>query len=353
MNLKLEENKISILGALLVFLSIFLLVSNSLTEYIRPITSIFLMGSSKGKDIIFFGIFGSLLLLCPFFSNKLLENIKFFNLKDWTSKDFLKLSLYLSLVTYLLAILLEVLLRLSFNVPIDTTFVSMDGVTANTSSIIHTHLFKSIIGQMITFIIDVPTGIHTGTTLISYTSFLAYIIILILPLTYILDLFSINDYHPLIKILLAFSLTLNFIALFDGGLFSNPGLLGLLITIAILNWDNNRKIKSVITPSIIVLTIFSIEVIFSLTCGISTYYDVYIINNEDNLDINDTIPNLDKISSENGKLMLRINSSLDYTESELMDSLIKKLNGKCDGFFITRNTISYFWKDSTLNMIFN
>lgn len=354
MNLKLKENKIAIIGIFLIILSILLLVSNNLTNYIRPITSIFLMGSSKGKDIIFFGVFGSLLLLSPIFSNKLLENIEFFNSKNWTSKDFLKASLYLSVLTYLLAILLEIMLRLNFNVPIDTIFVSMDGTNINTTSILHSHLFKSIIGQIIVLIMNVPSDIHTGISLLEYTPVLSYLILLIVPLIYILDLFSINDRHPLIKILLSFSLTLNFIALFDGGIFSNPGLIGLFFTITILIWDINRKIKSIITPPMILLVIFSIEAIFSLTCGISTYYDVYIINHNNDIDNTiDTIVNLDKISTENNYLKLRINNSLDYTEMELMDSLIKKLNGKCDGFFITGNTMSYFRKDVNLNRIFN
>ena len=176
MNLKLKENKIAIIGIFLIILSILLLVSNNLTNYIRPITSIFLMGSSKGKDIIFFGVFGSLLLLSPIFSNKLLENIEFFNSKNWTSKDFLKASLYLSVLTYLLAILLEIMLRLNFNVPIDTIFVSMDGTNINTTSILHSHLFKSIIGQIIVLIMNVPSDIHTGISLLEYTPVLSYLI---------------------------------------------------------------------------------------------------------------------------------------------------------------------------------
>lgn len=336
---KLKENKISLIGFFLILFSIFLLLSNSLIQYIRPITSIFLMGSSKGKDIIFFGVFGSLLLLSPFFSTGILKNMRF--LKNFDSDDFLKISLCLTLITYLIAILLEIKLRLTYNVPIYTTFISMDGTNINSSSIIHSHLFKSVIGLIISQFMNVPSGIHTGTSLLKYTPTLSYHIFLILPLIYLSNLFAVNNKSVLIKIILSFSLTLSFIALFDGGLFSNPGYLGLFITLFILKWDSTKKILSLITPAIIILTIFSIEVIFILTCGISTYYNVYIINPSDNSNITDSIPNLEKVSNENGYLTLQINSNKDYNEKELMDYLIKRLNGKCDAFFITGNPMSY------------
>lgn len=342
---KIKENKISVIGFFLILFSIFLLLSDSLTPYIRPITSIFLMGSSKGKDILFFGIMGSLLLFSPFFSTNLLKNMKF--LKNLNSDDFLKISLCITFITYLIAILLEIMLRLKYNVPINTTFISMDGTNINTSSIIHSHLFKSVIGMIISKIMTVPNGIHTGTSLLGYTSSLNYHILLILPLIYISNLFALNNKTTSIKIILSFSLTLSFIALFDGGLFSIPGYIGLFISLIIIKWDSNKKILSLITPTIIILTLFSIETIFSLTCGISTHYEVYILNPTDDLNITDSIPNLEKISNDNNHLILKISSSRDYNERELIDYLIKKLNGKCDSFFITGNSMSYL-KDYNL-----
>ena len=342
MNLKLKENKISIIGFLLIILSVFLLVSNSLTEYIRPITSIFLMGSSKGKDIIFFGVFGSLLLLSPIVSNKIIKRIEFLNIKNQNPKTFIKIILYLSIITYLLSILLEIIVRIRFNVPICTTLITMDGINANTSSIIHTHFFKSVIGTIIASLINVPNGIHTGTLLLNYAPTLSYSIILILPIIYILNLLPNKDNTSWKEILLAFGLTLNFIALFDGGIFSNPGLISLFIIILILTWDDSKKIRSnLLTPSMVIIIIYGIEIIFGFTCGTTTYYDVYILNPNQNLNINDTIPNLEKISNENGYLTIRISSSPNYDEIELINYLIKKMNGKCDGFFITRNPMSY------------
>ncbi len=350
---KIKKNKISIIGFPLIILSIFLIISNSLTQYIRPITSIFLMGSSKGKDIIFFGIFGSLLLLSPLFSNKILKNIEVFNLKNWKSHDFLKISLVLTLIMYLLGIILEISLRLKYNVPINTTFISMDGTNINTSSIIHSHLFKSVIGELITKIIDIPSGIHIGTSLLTYTPIFAYSIFLALPLIYIANLFAIHDRHHIIKILLSFSLSLIFISLFDGGILSRPGLIGLFITIMILNWNNSKKIISIILPLITMISLIAFGVIISLSFGTNTYYDIYLLNPDSNINITDSIDNLEEISNESDYLVLRINSSLDYNEMDLTDSLTKKLNGKCDGFFITVNTISYLKKERILDKIFN
>ena len=56
-------NKTIILGVILILFAGLIFVTDIFNPIIRPITYLFLMGSSKGKDIIFFGLLGLFLIL--------------------------------------------------------------------------------------------------------------------------------------------------------------------------------------------------------------------------------------------------------------------------------------------------
>jgi len=59
----MKVNKIILLGIFFIFLGGTIFLTDILNPVIRPITHIFLMGSSKGKDIMFFGLLGMFLIL--------------------------------------------------------------------------------------------------------------------------------------------------------------------------------------------------------------------------------------------------------------------------------------------------
>ena len=59
----MKLNKTIIIGLIFMLLAGVIFVSDVLNPIIRPITHLFLMGSSKGKDIIFFGLLGLFLIL--------------------------------------------------------------------------------------------------------------------------------------------------------------------------------------------------------------------------------------------------------------------------------------------------
>ncbi len=61
---------------------------------------------------------------------------------------YLKLVIILVLLTYLIGILIEIIIRLKLGVSIFTTFVAMDPSPTSTS-ITHSHVFKSVLGDLI------------------------------------------------------------------------------------------------------------------------------------------------------------------------------------------------------------
>ena len=67
----MKLNKTILFGFLFIALGGFVFISDILNPIIRPITYTFLMGSSKGKDIMFFALMGILLILSQIIPRKI------------------------------------------------------------------------------------------------------------------------------------------------------------------------------------------------------------------------------------------------------------------------------------------
>ena len=66
----MKVNKTIIIGFLFILFAGIIFVTDIFNPIIRPITYLFLMGSSKGKDIIFFGLLGLFLILSQLFNRE-------------------------------------------------------------------------------------------------------------------------------------------------------------------------------------------------------------------------------------------------------------------------------------------
>ncbi len=189
----------------MIIISVMIIFIRSLDTIMLQITYPFLMGSSEGKSIIFFFLMGSILIINQFMNNsKFLENSKIYSKKG---NYYLKLVIIIALTTYIIGLLLEIWIRSKFGVSIFTTFVSTSP-SISTSSIIHSHIFKSMLGILISDTgIYVPLNIHTGISLAQYVPKFALIIFAVFPVVYILGLFSIKNRTDYQKIILAFALS--------------------------------------------------------------------------------------------------------------------------------------------------
>ena len=58
----MNSNKTILVGIIFIIIAGTIFITNTLNSIIRPITYLFLMGSSKGKDIIFFSLLGLFLM---------------------------------------------------------------------------------------------------------------------------------------------------------------------------------------------------------------------------------------------------------------------------------------------------
>ena len=130
----------------MIIISILIIFVHSLDNIALQVTYAFLMGSSEGKAIIFFFLMGSLLILSQFVK----DSTRIANSK-YTSKPgnyYLKLIIILVFCTFILGQIFEIWIRVRLGVPIFTTFVSTSP-SLSTSSIIHSHVFKSMLGLLI------------------------------------------------------------------------------------------------------------------------------------------------------------------------------------------------------------
>ncbi len=351
----MKLNKTILVGFLFILLGAVILVSDILNPIIRPVTHLFLMGSSKGKDIMFFGILGLLLILSQCIPQKV----------DVTK--YLKISIVLGFVLLILGNLLEVMFRLQMNIKLNSVFCSMSG-TMSSTSILHTHLLKSVLGEVLTHIIGplIQSDINTGVGLYSYVPNIGFLLILIFPVLFI-TLILANQKRPwLTNFLVAFFSSCLLIGSFDGGLWATPSLVGLLgLWIVYRNGyylnlhlgtlikdkkllkDNDgiqppyrniglSEVKYLFNrslPFLIILIVIALRFTVAFAGAEPDYYTVEIAEISDNVDFGN-IP-IEKINNET----YHVDSS--YNEMELINDLKVPLNNSCKYYTVSWNAYSY------------
>ncbi|MDR3291607.1 MAG: hypothetical protein LBT10_05580 [Methanobrevibacter sp.] len=363
-------NRYLLFGLIFIAVAICLLLTD-LDQYIRPFAYFILMGSSKGKDVVFFGLIASFFILQGLFSKKI---------KNFTKSGnyYLKLTIFVTALSIILPLSLEVISRLNLGLDIFTTFIIPEPNYA-TTSLLHSHVFKSIVGNVISSIMtNIPFGIHTGSSLTPYVPGIARVIIIILPVLFVTSFLSLKDRLVPSKILLIFSLTCTLIGIVDGNLFAIPtiiGIYGILIVLfdemyfdyIFLRLFKNKKMlncfiernkkyqlkkkkskfKAIFkrfVPHLILISIILLRLTLSFTCTNQEYYEVDLIEpNLDNLNLNNLSSSLDGLevksfSYEDNKLKIRLDSN--YNEDDLRNKLAKVLSNKTKGFSLSWNSFS-------------
>ncbi|WP_407414095.1 hypothetical protein [Methanobrevibacter sp.] len=365
----MKINKTILVGILFIIIAGMIFISNILNPIIHPITHLFLMGSSKGKDIIFFGLMGFLLI-----SSQLFKDLKI------DSNKYLKLTIVLGSITLIAGILLEVLFRYQMGIGLNTIFMTM-GKSISSTSILHTHLLKSIFGEVITNLIGpfIESKINTGVGLYQYIPSIAKIIIILLPITFITLLLAIRNKRFVQTFLLSFFGCCLLIGALDGGLFSTPAIIGIFGVFLIERNDicieqivdyiiKREKVcdrckiippfKSktdlikvlikrylpYIVAALIIILRFSIAIIGANT----DYYEVDVANPADNIELND-FP-IKNVTHDKNKTVYIIDSN--YNEMKLLNDLKRPLNNRCDYYTVSWNTFSYLEPNHSITNLY-
>ena len=365
-------NKYFLFGIILIILGSSLYFLSSIDQFIRPFAQPVLMGSSKGKDILFFVLFGITIILSALGDNEKIYNyFKNLNIPNrLKNKNFyLKLSLALFLFTAIAGLLVEVYLRNILGLNWNTILVIMNPSLTSTS-ILHSHLYKSLFGIILgMFLTHIPTGIHTGSSLSAYAPSIINVLFILIPITYITMILSLQRRKALPRIFLAFTSTIGIIGIIDGGLFGTPavgGIYGILVLMFnataldlisdyITAKDERNNVKSILSRKIRetiyskynlfknLLPHIALILIIILRFSIAFYgasqecYEVNIYDGHD-LDVLNQCNTLN-LTEDGNKTTVYISN--EYNEMELLNNLAISLDGKCDWYSLSWNIYSY------------
>jgi hypothetical protein len=326
-------NRFTLIGAILILLGLMVYQLQFLQVTAISLFYPLLLGSSEGKLVLFFIIMGSLLIL-----NSLISHIKIaskFAAEDvGDSRRYLKYAVILILITYMVGIIIEISLRANYGASLFTVFVTLNPDVSSTS-IMHSHVFKSALGSILNTLGAVlPSNIHTGDSLFKYISPLAYLIVITLPLTFITSLLSMDRRMWHYRIIIAFAASLAMIGMIDGGLFSNPAIIGFAGLIGMYFIREPFSPKNLVIPTLIVLLIIIAGLSIEIGGSHQDNHQITLINQVQPIDWNGY--QVEKI--ENSTYILHYK---DNDRKNLLN-LFNILKGQSDGFFITWNFYSYF-----------
>lgn len=357
----MKINKTIIIGLICIFLAGLIFVSDILNPIIRPVTYLFLMGSSKGKDIIFFGLLGLFLIIPQFIK------------RDFNCEKYLKISMVVGWVLLICGIILEVIFRLQMGIKLNTVFCAMTN-TMSSTSILHTHLLKSILGAIITQIIGpfVQSDINTGVGLYHYVPSFSFLIILLIPILFITLLLAIRNRPWLTSLLLSFFSSCLIIGALDGGLFGTPALVGILgiyliyrngfyinyIVYSVLgdekSLEKNEEIQPVYRNQgfkewryllnrfliwFVVGAIIILRISVAFAGAETDCYTVDVANPTGDIDLGNISKYVIDNSTSLNKTTYHIDSS--YNEMKLINDLKVPLKNNCEYYTITWNAYSY------------
>ena len=401
----MKIDKYILLGLLFILLSLIIFFTDFLTPVIRPVTHLILMGSSKGKDILLFSIFGLLIILSQLFEYdmKFKENKTFKKIKENKSfkkfkssniskifylenNTYLKIGLFISIATAIFSIILEIAMRYQMGISLFSTFVSLNP-NITTTGILHSHIYKSVVGTLISnalssFSVGIPSGIHTGDSLFKYVPDLANIIVVILPILFLTQLASLKDRLGPSRLFLTLTITVGLIGIFDGGLFSVPfigGIFGVLLiyfdedkfnyyvakliknkSLLKIGEEKKKLIKNTkffsfrtlkrLSPYLFLISMILVAISVGIGGSNTTHYELNIMNNTVSTDqLNSGLNSYSILSIQNNDNNTIIHISPEYNEVELLNSLINSLEGKTDSFSMTWNALSYI-NPNTINL---
>lgn len=358
----MKLNKTLLLGIIFILIAGVIFLTDILNSIIRPITYQFLMGSSKGKDIMFFGLVGFFLILS--------QSIK----KEINIQKYFKVSLVLGGFLLVLGILLEVLFRLQMGIKLNTIFASMTS-TMSTTSILHTHLLKSILGAVLTQIIGpfIQSDINTGVGLYSYVPSIGFLIVLLFPILFITLVLASQKRQWPSNFLFAFFSSCLIIGTIDGGLFGTPAIVGICglylvyINENYLNFiigyiikdkkliESNEFVKLEVRKyyndikyilkrySFVFLVLFIIFLRFSIAfAGAETdYYTVDIANPKGDIDLGNISVEVIDYDANTSSDIITYKIDPSYNEMELLNDLKIPLNNSCEYYTVSWNIYSY------------
>ena len=278
-------------------------------------------------------------------------------------------------ILLILGIFLEVLFRMQMGIKLNTVFCSMTNGMSSTS-ILHTHLIKSILGAVLTQIMGpfIQSDINTGVGLYAYVPSFAFLVILLIPVLFVAIVLASQKRLWPSNFLLAFFSSCLIIGIVDGGMFATPsyvGILGLYLiyrngyyinyAVGTILKDDRLDEENRLNPPIYKFRGFSqkrfifnrvaiyfvviLFIILRFTVAFAgaepEYYTVDIVNPTGDIDLGNISIEVIDNAYENSTNKVTYHIDPQYNEMKLINDLRAPLDNSCEYYTVSWNIYSY------------
>lgn len=332
-NLNHSVNKTVISGIVLVFLGFIILFTNYIDSFVTQLLWPLLEGSSEGKTVLFLWMLGITLILSSIIRNNKKITKKLYPDKNYHLK-YVSITIILLITCALIGLLIEAYIRQQFGVSFFTILTSMTPETSTTSPM-HSHAYKAVLGFFANYI--VPSHVNTASSILPLVMPYALIIVVFWPVCYILGLIGMCDMNDLHRIVGTIALIVALIGLLDGGIFSQPFLIGIGFLLLVYFSNGKIGIKYFIKPVVIMGYILLLGMIIEVGGSDITCHTLTVVNQAEPIDMTEF--NVTHVEVKDNLTIYTLNCSTP--DKQLIQEIFAKFNGKCELTFMSWNFYTY------------
>ena len=258
---------------------------------------------------------------------------KLYKNKDYHLK-YLMITLVLLITCALIGLIIEVYIRQQIGVSFFTILTSMDPNTSTTSPT-HSHAYKSVLGILANYF--VPLHVNTGSSIAKYVMPYALIIVIFWPVCYILGVIGLSDMRTLHKIVAIIALNVALIGLIDGGIFSQPFLIGFGFLLLVYFSNGKIGIKYFINPVVIMGYILLLGMIIEVGGSDLGGHTLTVVNQTEPVDMTEF--NVSHIEVHGDKTVYTLQCTTP--DKQLIREVFAKFKDKSDVTFMSWNFYTY------------
>lgn len=326
-------DKTIIVGLGLIILGFIILVTDFIDSFVTNLLWPLLEGSSEGKTVLFLGMLGLILIISSLINQNSSIRHRLYPDNNYHLKYILFVVVIL-LCCAVLGLIIEFYIRYKLGISFFTILTSLDPSTSTTSPM-HSHAYKSILGYLSKSF--VPAHVNTSSSILKFVFPYALIVVPIWIVSFICGVIGLSDMKPLHKAITTIALTLALIGILDGGMFSQPFLIG--IGFLLLMYFSNGKIgiKYFIKPVVIMGYILLVGMIIEVGGSDMSHHTLSVINQTEPVDM--TQYNVTNIEVHGDVTTYTLATKTD--DKQLIRQIFASFKGKADVTFMSWNFYSY------------
>lgn len=328
-----SPDKNIVFSVFLIMLGLIILFTDYVDSFVTQLLWPLLEGSSEGKTVLFLWMLGSTFI----FSSIIQKNNKLRKVlykDDDTHLLYTKITVVLLFICAFIGLFIEANIRHHFGVSFYTILTSMAPDTSTTSPM-HSHIYKSVLGILANYF--VPSHVNTAYSILQFGLPYALIIVVFWPICYVLGLIGVCDMPTLHRFVASVSLVIALIGLLDGGLFSQPFLIGTGFLLLAYYSKDRIGIRYLVKPVVIMGYILLLAMIIEVGGSDTSVHTLTVVNQTEPVDMTEF--NVSSVEV-NGDLTV-YTLSCDTPDKDLIQEVFAKFKGKSDLTFMSWNFYSY------------